>query len=65
MSAPDIATRFIAAFSATDFEGMREVLAPGLVAWVTGPDGEMEEAMGSAGLQPSEETKRLLAGLRY
>jgi len=35
------AERFIAAFSAADFDGMRELLAPDLVAWVTGADGTM------------------------
>ncbi len=42
----DIAERFIAAFSAADFDAMRELLAPDLVAWVTGPDGEMSRIEG-------------------
>jgi ketosteroid isomerase-like protein len=40
------AERFIAAFSAADFDGMRELLAPDLVAWVTGPDGAMARVEG-------------------
>ncbi|MBS1894018.1 MAG: nuclear transport factor 2 family protein, partial [Actinobacteria bacterium] len=46
MSAAEIAERFIAAFSAADFDAMRELLAPDLVAWVTGPDGEMARVEG-------------------
>ncbi|MBS1891639.1 MAG: nuclear transport factor 2 family protein [Actinobacteria bacterium] len=46
MSAAEIAERFIAAFSAADFEAMRELSAPDLVAWVTGPDGEMARVEG-------------------
>lgn len=46
MSAADLATRFIAAFSAADFDGMRDALAPDLVAWITGPDGEMDRVEG-------------------
>jgi ketosteroid isomerase-like protein len=42
----EIAERFIAAFSAADFEAMRGLLAPDLVAWVTGPDGEMARVEG-------------------
>ena len=34
-----VGERFITAFSAADFDAMRELLAPDLVAWVTGPDG--------------------------
>jgi ketosteroid isomerase-like protein len=41
MSNAEIAERFIAAFSAADFEAMRELLAPDMVSWVTGADGEM------------------------
>jgi ketosteroid isomerase-like protein len=41
-----IAERFIAAFSAADFEAMRGLLAPDLVAWVTGADGEMARIEG-------------------
>jgi ketosteroid isomerase-like protein len=40
------AERFIAAFSAGDFEAMRELLAPDLVAWVTGADGAMTRVEG-------------------
>jgi ketosteroid isomerase-like protein len=40
------AERFIAAFSAADFDAMRELLAPDLVAWVTGPDGAMARVEG-------------------
>jgi ketosteroid isomerase-like protein len=40
------AERFIAAFSAADFETMRELLAPDLVAWVTGADGAMTRVEG-------------------
>ena len=46
MSMQDTAERFIAAFSAADFEGMREALVPDLVAWVTGADGEMARLEG-------------------
>jgi ketosteroid isomerase-like protein len=42
----DIAERFIGAFSDADFDGMRELLAPDLVAWVTGADGEMARVEG-------------------
>lgn len=42
----EIAERFIAAFSAADFDAMRGLLAPDLVAWVTGPDGEMTRVEG-------------------
>lgn len=42
----EIAERFIAAFSAAAFDAMRELLAPDLVAWVTGPDGEMARVEG-------------------
>ena len=46
MSMRNTAERFIAAFSAADFEGMRELLASDLVAWVTGADGEMARVEG-------------------
>jgi len=46
MSMRSTAERFIVAFSAADFEGMRELLAPDLVAWVTGGDGEMARVEG-------------------
>ena len=39
MTMANTAERFIAAFSAADFEAMRKLLAPDLVAWATGPDG--------------------------
>lgn len=45
-TAPNIAERFIAAFSAADFGAMRELLAPGLVAWVTDADGAMQRVEG-------------------
>jgi ketosteroid isomerase-like protein len=41
MSAASAAESFIAAFSAADFDAMRELLAPDLVAWVTDADGAM------------------------
>jgi ketosteroid isomerase-like protein len=46
MSTGSTAERFIAAFSAADFGAMRELLAPDLVAWVTGPDGGMARVEG-------------------
>jgi ketosteroid isomerase-like protein len=47
MSNAEIAERFIAAFSAADFDGMRGLLAPDLVSWVTGADGEMMRLVGA------------------
>jgi ketosteroid isomerase-like protein len=41
MLGDSVAERFIAAFSAADFETMRELLAPDLVAWVTDAEGAM------------------------
>jgi ketosteroid isomerase-like protein len=41
-----VVERFLAAFSAADLGGMRELLAPDLVAWVTGPEGTMERVEG-------------------
>lgn len=41
-----IGERFIVAFSAADFEAMRELLAPDLVAWVTDADGAMQRLEG-------------------
>lgn len=41
-----IGERFIYAFSAADFEAMRELLAPDLVAWVTDADGAMQRLEG-------------------
>jgi ketosteroid isomerase-like protein len=38
--------RFLAAFSAADFEAMRALLAPDLVAWVTAADGAMDRVEG-------------------
>jgi ketosteroid isomerase-like protein len=46
MSNADVASRFIAAFSAADFEAMRELLAPDLVAWVTDAEGGMARVEG-------------------
>jgi len=46
MTMGSTAEGFIAAFSAADFDRMRELLAPDLVAWVTGPDGEMARVEG-------------------
>jgi ketosteroid isomerase-like protein len=43
---PNVAERFIAAFSAADFGTMRELLAPDLVAWVTDADGAMQRLEG-------------------
>jgi ketosteroid isomerase-like protein len=42
----DVAERFIAAFSAADFDAMRELLAPDLVAWVTDAEGTMQRLEG-------------------
>lgn len=41
-----IAERFIAAFSNADFEVMRELLAPDLIAWVTDSSGKMNRLVG-------------------
>lgn len=46
MTTGDIAEGFIAAFSTADVDATRELLAPDLVAWVTGPDGEMARVEG-------------------
>ena len=46
MPGDSVGERFIAAFSAADFEAMRELLAPGLVAWVTDADGAMQRLEG-------------------
>jgi ketosteroid isomerase-like protein len=46
MSAASTAERFIAAFSAADFEAMRALLSPDLVAWVTDADGAMARLEG-------------------
>lgn len=46
MPGDSIAERFIAAFSAADFEAMRELLAPDLVAWVTDAEGAMGRVEG-------------------
>jgi ketosteroid isomerase-like protein len=43
---PNVAERFIAAFSGADFGAMRELLAPDLVAWVTDADGAMQRVEG-------------------
>lgn len=49
MSDPAIVERFLAAFGGADMEAMRELLAPDLVAWVTGADGEMDRVEGRDG----------------
>lgn len=49
MDAATIAERFIAAFSAADFDAMRELLAPGMISWVTGSDGQVERLEGRDG----------------
>jgi hypothetical protein len=46
MSGANVAEQFIGAFSQADFGAMRELLAPKLVAWVTGPSGEMDRVEG-------------------
>lgn len=46
MAQQSIAERFVAAFSAADFDAMRELLAPDLVAWVTDADGAMARVDG-------------------
>jgi ketosteroid isomerase-like protein len=46
VSDADVAERFIAAFSAADFGAMRDLLAPEMVSWVTGADGEMLRVVG-------------------
>jgi ketosteroid isomerase-like protein len=49
MSEQEVAENFIAAFSAADFDAMRELLAPDLVAWVTDADGAMGRVDGRDG----------------
>lgn len=49
MSEPAIVERFLTAFGAADIEAMRELLAPGLVAWVTNSEGEMDRVQGRDG----------------
>jgi ketosteroid isomerase-like protein len=49
MPGDSVGGQFIAAFSAADFGTMRELLAPDLVAWVTGADGEMGRIEGRDG----------------
>ena len=44
-----IARRFLAAFSAADFESMREALAPDLVAYVTNAEGGVDRIEGRDG----------------
>jgi ketosteroid isomerase-like protein len=46
MAEADVGERFIAAFSAADFDAMRELLAPDLIAWVTDADGAMQRLEG-------------------
>ena len=46
MDGAALVERFLAAFSAADFEAMREALAPELVAWVTSSDGAMDRVEG-------------------
>lgn len=49
MSDPTIVERFLAAFSAADFDAMREVLAPDLVAYVTNSSGDVDRVEGRDG----------------
>ncbi|HRV61274.1 MAG: nuclear transport factor 2 family protein [Solirubrobacterales bacterium] len=44
-----VAERFIAAFSEADFETMRELLAPDLIAWITDSTGQMDRVEGRDG----------------
>jgi ketosteroid isomerase-like protein len=46
VSGDSVGERFTAAFSAGDFEVMRGLLAPDLIAWVTDADGEMQRLEG-------------------
>jgi ketosteroid isomerase-like protein len=46
MPGDSVAERFIAAFSAGDFDAMRELLAPDLVAWVTDAGGTVQRLEG-------------------
>jgi ketosteroid isomerase-like protein len=41
-----VGERFITAFSAADFDAMRGLLAPDLIAWVTDADGAMQRLEG-------------------
>ena len=41
-----IASRFLAAFSAADFEGMRAMLAEDVVAYITNAEGEVDKVEG-------------------
>lgn len=49
MADDGIVERFVAAFSKADFEAMREVLAPDLVAYVTNSAGEVDRVEGRDG----------------
>lgn len=49
MSAEATVERFIAAFSAADFDAMRELLAPDLVAYVTNSTGDEDRVEGRDG----------------
>lgn len=49
MSVEAIVERFLAAFSAADFDAMREALAPGLVAYVTNSAGDVDRVTGRDG----------------
>lgn len=49
MTDPAIVERFLAAFGDADMGAMRDLLAPGLVAWVTNADGEMVRVEGRDG----------------
>jgi hypothetical protein len=46
VDAATITEKFIAAFSAADFDAMQELLAPRMISWVTGPDGQVERLIG-------------------
>lgn len=49
MGAEAIVERFLAAFSAADFDAMRELLAPDLVAYVTDAAGDVDRVEGRDG----------------
>lgn len=46
MADPSIVERFLAAFGTADFDAMREVLAPDLVAYVTNSTGDVDRVEG-------------------
>ena len=46
MDAAEVTRRFLAAFSAADFDAMRELLAPDLTAYVTNAEGGVDVVEG-------------------